>query len=166
MSGLDASPLGPAPFRFVPSEGQVAGAAFSSVFKALTLAIVLGSAWWLLDLWWAGKFGATGWAGLQAAGWFILGWLLLAWTGWEVLHSQVKLDAVGLHQSWMWQKHMPYDELAYAKLIRVRGLEWLMAPRLYVRTLAGKFAVFYATEEVVLQECARLCAELETFRRM
>ena len=166
MSGLDSPALGPTPFRFAPRDGQIEGAAFSSVFKTLTATIVLGSAWWLLDLWWAGKFGATGWAGLQAAGWFILGWLLLAWTGWEVMHSQVKLDAQGLHQSWMWQKHMPYDELAYTKLIRVRGLEWLMAPRLYVRTLAGKFAVFYATQTSVLEECERLCTELEAFRRM
>jgi hypothetical protein len=166
MTAFDSNPLGPAPFRFTPHEGQVQGAAFSVVFKALTSAIVLGSLWWLVDLWLAGKFGATGWAGVQAAGWFILGWLLLAWTGWEVLHSQVRLDGEGLYQSWIWQKHMAYDDLAYAKLIRVRGLEWFMAPRLYVRTLMGKFAVFYVTEAHVLQECERLCVELEAFRRM
>ena len=59
---------------------------------------------------------------------------------------------------------MAYDELAYAKLIRVRGLEWLMAPRFYVRTLLGKFAVFYVSSADVQAECERLRAELATFR--
>lgn len=165
MTPLDPPLMGPAPFRFRPANGEVTGAAFSPFFKGLTTLIVLGSALWLMKLWWAGKFGATGWEGLRAAGWFILGWLLLAWTAWEVWHSQARLDAEGLHQSWIWKKHMAYDDLAYAKLIRVRGLEWLMAPRLYVRTLLGKFAVFYVTEPDVLAECERLCAELAAFRK-
>ena len=60
---------------------------------------------------------------------------------------------------------MRYDELAYAKLIRIRGLEWLLAPRFYVRTLAGKFAVFYVSSAQVQQECQRLSAELSAFRK-
>jgi hypothetical protein len=37
---------------------------------------------------------------------------------------------------------------------------------LYVRTLAGKFAVFYVTDPCVLAECERLTQELRTFRQM
>lgn len=166
MSAHESSPLGPTPFRFTPHGGTIEGNAFSPPFKALTATIVLGSAWWWMDLWLAGKFGATGLDGLRAGGWFVLGWLLLAWTGWEVAHSRIRLDSTGLEQSWMWQKRMDYDDLAYAKLIRVRGLEWLIAPRLYVRTLAGKFAVFYITDPQVLSEGARLCGELQAFREM
>ena len=61
---------------------------------------------------------------------------------------------------------MAYEELAYAKLIRVRGLEWFMAPRFYVRTLMGKFAVFYVTDPVVMAECERLSQELQAFRQL
>ena len=104
--------------------------------------------------------------GVRAAGWFILGWCLLAWTAWHVMQSRACLDAQGLHQTWIWDKHMAYDDLAYARLIRVRGLEWLMAPRLYVRTLVGKFAVFYVTDALVLAECERLSATLKAFREM
>ena len=50
-------------------------------------------------------------------------------------------------------------ELAYGKLIRVRGLEWLIAPRLYVRTLTGKFAVFYAASPEMVVEFERLVSE-------
>ena len=47
---------------------------------------------------------------------------------------------------------MLVSDLAYAKLIRLRGFEWLIAPRLYARTHGGKFASFYAsTPDVLLQ---------------
>lgn len=159
-------PLGPEPFCFSPSNGFVEGAAFSRSFQAITLLTVLGSGYWLVSLWQMGKFGgSTGLEGLRAAGLFILGWFLLAWTAWHVMQSRVRLDAQGLHQTWIWDKHMAYGELAYAKLIRIRGLEWLVAPRFYVRTLVGKFAVFYVTDAVVIEECQRLSAELQAFRQ-
>ncbi len=155
------------PFRFEPCPEVLEGAAFSRSFQGITGLIVLGSAYWLLSLWQQGKFGGdTGVAGLKAAGWFILAWALLAWTAWHVLKSRARLDAQGIHQTWIWDKHMAFDDLAFAKLIRIRGLEWLMAPRLYVRTLVGKFAVFYVTDASVLAECERLSAELKAFRQM
>lgn len=158
---------GIAPFRFQPHPEVLEGAAFSPSFQAITGLIVLGSAYWLLSLWQQGKFGGdTGVAGLKAAGWFIVAWALLAWTAWHVLQSRVRLDAQGIHQTWIWDKYMAWDDLAFAKLIRIRGLEWFMAPRLYVRTLVGKFAVFYVTDATVLAECERLCAELKAFRQM
>jgi hypothetical protein len=40
-----------------------------------------------------------------------------------------------------------------------------MAPRLYVRTLLGKFAVFYIADTQVLVEAERLVQELTEFRR-
>ena len=55
---------------------------------------------------------------------------------------------------------MELRELAYGRLIRVRGLEWLIAPRLYVRTLTGKFTVFYAASPDMIREFERLVAEL------
>lgn len=155
------------PFRFQPKPELIEGAAFSRSFQALTVLIVLGSGYWLISLWQQGKFGSdTGIEGLSAVGWFILAWALMAWTGWQVLQSRVRIDTEGIHQTWIWDKHMAFDDLAFAKLIRVRGLEWLVAPRLYVRTLVGKFAVFYVTDATVLAECERLSAELKAFRQM
>lgn len=167
MNDTTTPPLGLTPFRFQPTTGMVEGPAFSRAFRAITLLTVIGSGYGLLSLWQQGKFGgSTGLDGLRAAGWFIAGWFLLAWTAWHVMHSRAQLDEQGLHQTWIWDKHMAYDELAYAKLIRVRGLEWLMAPRFYVRTLVGKFAVFYVTDAVVMAECERLSQELQAFRQL
>jgi hypothetical protein len=159
--------MGPEPFRFAPSPDVLEGPAFSRTFQGITVLTVLGSGYWLLRLWQQGKFGGdTGWEGLRSAGWFVMGWALLAWTAWHVLRSRVRIDATGLHQTWIWDKHQNFDELAYAKLLRVRGLEWLMAPRFYTRTLAGKFTVFYVTQPDMLETCRRLAQELEAFRRM
>ena len=57
-------------------------------------------------------------------------------------------------------------ELAYGKLIHIRGFEWVIAPRVYVRTLTGKFAVFYAASPEMVAEFKRLVKELKVFRSM
>ena len=159
--------LGPTSFRFELQTEKVEGAAFSRAFKILTCAVVLWCGYWLLSLWLQGKFGGTAdLEGLRSAGWFILGWGLLACTAWFVVVSRIRLDASGITQSWMWTKHFDFDDLAVAQLIRVRGLEWLIAPRLYVRTLAGKFSVFYVSDAAVLLEMNRLGQELKAFRQM
>jgi hypothetical protein len=169
--------LGPAPFRFTPSQhgqrdqadqaapssGRVEGAAFSLPFRLLATVIVGGCAFWLAQLWSAGSLGSAKTGGL---GWFLAGMVLMGWTWWAIMTSRTHLDAEGLHQRWIWNKHMAYDDLAFGKLIRVRGLDWLIAPRLYVRTLFGKFAVFYGATPELIAEFERLIAELKDTRRL
>ena len=91
---------------------------------------------------------------------------MFVYTWFCILRSTTRIDAKGLHQTWVWDKHMELSELAYGKLIRVRGLEWLIAPRLYVRTLMGKFAVFYAASPAMVAEFERMVGELKAFRSM
>ena len=104
--------------------------------------------------------------GVAGGGWFLGAVLLLLYTWVNILRSTTRIDEQGLSQTWVWNKHMELRELAYGKLIRVRGLEWLIAPRLYVRTLMGKFAVFYATSPEMIAEFERLVKELKAFREM
>jgi hypothetical protein len=153
--------LGPPPFRFTPSASPLEGPAFSRPFKLLVSVLVWGCAAWLLDLWLSGKMGV----GLNvSAAWFVAGQALLLLTWWFILRSRTRIDNTGLHQSWVWDKHMELRELAYGKLIRVRGLDWLIAPRLYLRTLLGKFAVFYVADPALLADSERLVRELKAFR--
>jgi hypothetical protein len=154
--------LGPPPFRFSASAGPTQGAAFTRPYKALVVAMVIISLAWWIRLWQQGHWGDH--PG-QGGGWFLLAIVLMAWTGWAVLRSRTRIDAEGISQTWIWHKHMPCRELAYARLIRIRGLEWLMAPRLYVRTLLGKFAVFYIADAQVLAQAQQLVQELSEFRR-
>ena len=162
---MDHTPLGymgPPPFRFSPRHVGASGPAFSVPFKVMATLIVLGCAAAFIRMWLAGK--AAG--GAAGGGWFIAGLLLVVYTWFCILRSTTRIDAKGLHQTWVWDKHMELDELAYGKLIRVRGLDWLIAPRLYVRTLMGKFAVFYAASPDMVAEFERMVAELKAFRSM
>ncbi|MGJ7491824.1 hypothetical protein [Variovorax sp. ZT4R33] len=156
--------MGPAPFRFEPSQGDaVEGQAFSLPFKLLATVIVGGCAFWLAQLWSVGALGTAKTGGL---GWFLAGIALMGWTWFHIMTSRTRIDRQGLHQRWIWDKHMALDDLAFGKLIRVRGLDWLIAPRLYVRTLVGKFAVFYAATPELIAEFERLVAELKQARRL
>ena len=140
---------------------MVEGPAFSLPFKLLATVIVGGCAFWLAQLWAAGSLGSAKTGGL---GWFLAGMALMGWTWLAIMRSHTRLDANGLYQRWIWDKHMALDDLAFAKLIRIPGLDWLIAPRLYVRTLVGKFAVFYAASPEMIREFQRLVAELKAAR--
>lgn len=156
--------MGPAPFRFEPSGGDaVEGQAFSLPFKLLATVIVGGCAFWLAQLWSVGALGTARTGGL---GWFLAGIVLMGWTWFHIMTSRTRIDRQGLHQRWIWDKHMALDDLAFGKLIRVRGLDWLIAPRLYVRTLVGKFAVFYGATPELIAEFERLVAELKQARKL
>ncbi|MES2945485.1 MAG: hypothetical protein V4772_21675 [Pseudomonadota bacterium] len=161
MDHLPTDHMGPPPFRFIPGAAAKASPAFSMTFKVLATVLVFACAAGFVQTWLGGRASpgqATG------GGWFIAGLLLMLYTWWHILRSATHIDTEGLHQTWVWDKHMELRELAYGKLIRVRGLEWLIAPRLYVRTLMGKFAVFYASSPEMIAEFERLASELKTFR--
>lgn len=154
--------LGPPPFRFTPRGGSITAPAFSLPFKILATLIVLACSAGFIQTWLAGRVSGNTLGG----GWFIAGLLLIVYTWVSILRSTTRLDAGGLHQTWVWDKHMDLGDLAYCKLIRVRGLDWLIAPRLYARTLMGKFSVFYTASPGMTAEFERLVAELKAFRSM
>ncbi|MGE4239726.1 hypothetical protein [Ramlibacter sp.] len=156
--------LGPPPFRFEPRPARIRAAAFSRFFRLLATGLVAAIGTWMHSLWAAGKLAPAGASNAMALGWPLAAFAVVAITWWFIQTSKTTLTPEALHQSWMWDKKMELHELAYAKLIRVRGLEWLIAPRLYVRTLLGKFAVFYTADKAMLEEFERLVVELKSFR--
>jgi len=155
---------GPAPFLFSPRTDPLRVRAFSLPFRVLATACVFGIAAWMLVLWQAGRLTPPGLSTAAALGWPLAALAVLLYTWWQIVTSRTTLTAGKLHQSWIWDKKMELRELAYGKLIRVPGLDWLIAPRLYVRTLMGKFAVFYASDAAMIAEFERLVAELKAFR--
>ena len=163
MNESPVEALGPPPFRFQLPQGQaLEGPAFSPAFKLIATVLLAGMAGWFVNLWLSGKVsGGT----VSIMSWFIAALVLMACTWWSILRSVTRLDTGELRQSWLWNKKMELRELAYGKLIRVRGLDWLVAPRLYLRTLEGKFAVFYAADPKMIAQFERLVAELKAFRQ-
>lgn len=162
MNNILIEPLGPPPFRFIPAAGRtVNGPAFSTVFKLLATCVVFGVAGWFVLLELSGKVsGGT----VSIRSWFLAALAMMLYTWWCVVRSETRLDGQQLQQTWIWDKKIELRELAYGKLVRVRGFDWLIAPRLYVRTLTGKFALFYAADPRLIAEFERLIAELKTFR--
>lgn len=149
--------------RFQPGKAVVEGPAFSRPFKAMACILVFGCAIWLWLLYSTEKLVI----GPTLENWFFVaaGLGMMFYTLVHLLISRTKLTATAIEQSWIWNKQIEVRELAYARLIRVRGFEWLFAPRFYTRSLSGKLAVFYAANPLLLSEFERLASELEEFRR-
>jgi hypothetical protein len=63
--------------------------------------------------------------------------------------SQTRFDGESIEQTWLWRKKVMLAEISQLKLIRVRGLEWLIVPRLVVRTGFG-LTTFHAGDPAVL----------------
>ena len=159
-AGRDDSPSGK--LVFAPRGGVLECASYGPVFKGIALALLGASALWLLQLQPWAPAGKTG--GLQAS-WLWLAWGLMATTAWFVCTGRTRLTGSAVEQSWMWPKHLALGELAYAKLIRIRGLEWLIAPRLYTKNFGGKLQVFYAAAPEMLEEFKRLELALAAVRQ-
>jgi hypothetical protein len=139
--------------------GQVvSGKAFSVPFRILALLLVDGAAWWGYTLWSHGKLGSTLFT--SSTLWLIAALALMCITMLYVFRSVTSISAEYLRQSWIWNKEMRVSELAYVKLIRLRGFDWLIAPRLYARSHGGKFASFYASTPAVLHQFEQLCQKL------
>lgn len=151
---------GPQVFAFAPKGGRIECSAFSTPFKALAVALVTAAMIWAFKMWIDGVLIFT----LQSSGWLIAALCMMAYTEWHILRGKTTLDNTALQQSWVWSKRTELRDLAYAKLIRVQGLDWLIAPRLYTKTFSGKLAVFYAAAPAMLSEFQRLEQELKAVR--
>lgn len=147
---------------FAPREGRVECSAFSIPFKGLAVVLVTLAVVWAWQLWSDGVLVMT-W---QSSGWLAAALLMMLLTQWHILRSKTSLDAVALEQQWVWHKRVELHDLAYAKLIQVRGFNWLIAPRLYTKTFSGRLTIFYAAEPNVLAEFERLESEVKALRTL
>lgn len=151
-------------FKFQPSTPEPSGRAFSLTFRILAMTMLVMSLVWMLKLWFLGDLGAQETTPASAKVWFGAAWGLMAYTCWHIWTSRTCLKDQTLAQSWIWNKQVAISELAFCKLIRIKGLEAVLAPRLYARTLNGKITVLYTADPLVLKDFERLCQELTQFR--
>lgn len=152
LTSDDKQPAG-LPYPYQPPAPPLIAQAFGPVFKTMAWFILLALlVWfWRLDLDWMSRQG----------GWCAVVWAMLAFMVWHIQRSRIVLDAQAIEQTWMWRRRTPLKELAFVKVIRIRGLEFLIAPRIYVRNLGGTFTIFYCHDRALLQEFARLAEALK-----
>ncbi len=148
----DDAPSPALPYPYTPPATPLSGPAFGAVFKLLAWTILLVLGVWIvrLDFQWSTRQGA----------WVAAAWAMLAFIAWHIQRSRIRLDAEAIEQTWMWRRRMPLREVAFIKIFRVRGLEHLIAPRIYARNLGGTFVFFYCADRALLQEFARLSQAL------
>lgn len=147
-------------FAFKPTGGRVVSSAFSVPFKVLAIALITPAVLWGWDLWSNGTIALT----ISSSGWLLAALCLMVYTGWYIFYGKTTIDNVALEQTWVWHKKAELRQLAYVKLIRLRGFEWLIAPRLYTKTYSGKLAIFYTASPAMLAEFERLERELKALR--
>ena len=147
-------------FSFAPSGGRMESSAFSVPFKVLATALVSAAVAWGWHMWANGLIETT----LASSGWLFAALCMMVYTEWYIVTGKTKLSSEVLEQTWVWNKRTPLNELAFVKLIRIRGFEWLIAPRLYTKTFSNKLAVFYAADNTMLAEFERLERELKLVR--
>lgn len=141
------------PYPYEPPAQAMHGQAFGLVFKTLAWLILLALlAWfWRLDIVWQSRQGAL----------CAVVWAMMALIVWHIQRSRTTLDSEAITQTWMWRRRVPLKELAFVKVMRVRGLEFLIAPRIYVRNLGGTFSFFYCHDRAMLEEFVRLAVALK-----
>jgi hypothetical protein len=88
--------------------------------------------------------------------WLLCSLALMGYTLVAIYTSKTTLTETELQQTWIWHKEVPLKHIAYAKFIRVKGFDWLIAPRLYIRTMMGKFIVFYTADAAMIQKFEQL----------
>jgi hypothetical protein len=130
-------------------------------FKTLALALLVAAGAWA----WQMQHWNQQQASAQHPFWIWAPWGLMAYTVGFVLLGRTRFNAQAIEQSWMWTKRVALKDLAYAKLIRVRGLEWLIAPRLYTKSFGNKIFIFYANSPQMLAEFKRLEQTLAALRQ-
>ena len=80
--------------------------------------------------------------------------LLVGW--WNTLIGRTSIDGQFIRQTGLWSREVPLHGIRNCQLVRVRHLDWLVAPRLQVR--GGMFGVrtFYSADPAVLLAFERL----------
>jgi len=75
---------------------------------------------------------------------------------WTVLYSRTAIDDGEIRQSGLLPRRVALADIGQLKLIRVRGLEWLVTPRLVVRARGSGMSTFYCADARVLAAAEQL----------
>jgi hypothetical protein len=136
---------------------RLEGHAYGRTFRILTVLLVAGTTVWMLDLHRNGHIDLLDWS---ATGWITVPWLMSVAFAVALWRSRSGVDGERLYQRLFWEKRVLESEIATARLIRVRGLDWLFAPRLYVRTAGHRVIALYAADAAVLEHFAGIAARV------
>ncbi len=76
--------------------------------------------------------------------------VLVIWSLTWMWRSRTRVDADGIHQSWIRDKQVAWGDITQARLIAIPYLDFLVTPRLVVRPRGGGAVVFHSADPRVL----------------
>lgn len=124
------------------------GPAFPFAVKVLATLFMGALVFWGLRA--SGQILAAEWSA-TGLGVLVTGVAVVLLCYYWILRSRTAVDHQGLRQTWMWRKQVDFADVTQVKLIAVPHLEWLVAPRLVLRTRGGGMQVFHAADLRVLR---------------
>ncbi|MGJ7581123.1 hypothetical protein ACSFA3_13150 [Variovorax sp. RHLX14] len=80
------------------------------------------------------------------------------WMGWWIVYSRTRLEGDVLSQTWLWNRRAHANEVTQLKLVHLRPLQKIIAPRLLVRRRNGAIAWFHSADPQLLTAFAERVA--------
>jgi hypothetical protein len=136
----------------VTQAGADEGAALeSAAFPPLlrTLAVVIVVDLFAIALWSLPSLRETSWSTSSLVVFGLAG-LCVVWVGYWIVYSRTRLEGDELVQTWLWTKRVRAQDASQLKLVHIRMLERVVAPRLLVRRRNGGITWFHAYDPKVL----------------
>lgn len=75
---------------------------------------------------------------------------------WTIVASRTAIDGTSIRQTGLWTREVALADIRRVKLVHVRGLDWIVVPRLIVRGSGLTMATFRAGDPRVLAAFRRL----------
>lgn len=127
------------PTDTVRFEPPVRGPAYGRVYKLLLVVCLSALGIWAVRLALQSEVPLSS----SMALWGLCGYLAVLYMGIVLLRSSTTVGPETLSQVWFWRKEVRLAAISDARLMRLRGLEWLVAPRLYVRAGPGPWIGYH-----------------------
>ena len=89
---------------------------------------------------------------------FAIAALCIAWMGYWIVYSRTRLEGDVITQTWLWNKREDAADVANLKLVHLRWLERVMAPRLLVRRRNGSVTWIHSADARLLTGFAQRVA--------
>jgi len=152
---MQEAPLSPR--LFIPKNAHLTGPAFGTGYRLIATGLMAVLAFWGIRLLMSPIRDQLD---PNIVGGALLAYGLLVYMWWIMMRSTTTLTSSTLSQTWFWSKSSPLAQISYVKFMRLRGLEWLVAPRLYVRTGPGPFVSYFAASSELWEEFEAMAREL------
>ncbi len=125
------SPAAPA----APVE-RVSGPAFGLLQRVLAALMAAALTGWCLYAW--RTFTAEGGGAML----WLAALIIVQWSAYWIWNSTVTVDDEAIAQTWVWKKVVRKEEIASLNIVHARWLEWLITPRVVIRTSAMMMTTF------------------------